>query len=66
MSRGSRKRPRPCRRLRDTPELRLLGVLLLAVGLVLLFLCVPGWAWAALTGAVLVAAGLWLVTFGAR
>lgn len=66
MSRVCRNRPRPSRRLRDTPEIRLLGVLLLAAGLVLLFLCVPGWAWAALTGALLVAAGLWLVTFGAR
>lgn len=66
MSRECRRRPRPKRRLRDTPEIRLLGVLLLAIGLVLLFLCVPGWAWAALTGAALVAAGLWLVTFGAR
>lgn len=66
MSRGCRKRPRTQRRLRDSPEVRLLGVMLLAVGMVLLFLCVPGWAWAALTGALLVAAGLWLVTFGTR
>ena len=66
MSRGCRRRPRSSRRLRDTPEIRLLGLLLLAAGMVLLFLCVPGWAWAALTGAALVAAGLWLVTFGPR
>lgn len=66
MGRGYRRRPRPVRRLRDTPEIRLLGVLLLAAGMVLLFLCVPGWAWAALIGAALVACGLWLVTFGAR
>ena len=66
MGRGCRRRARPSRRLRDTPEIRLLGVLLLAAGLVLLFLCIPGWAWAALIGAALVAAGLWLVTFGAR
>lgn len=66
MGRGSRRRPHPVRRMRDTPEIRLLGVLLLAAGMVLLFLCVPGWAWAALIGAALVAAGLWLVTFGAR
>lgn len=63
---GRGRRTHPSRRLRDTPEIRLLGVLLLAAGMVLLFLCIPGWAWAALTGAALVAAGLWLVTFGAR
>ncbi|MBQ2952614.1 MAG: 2-oxoglutarate translocator [Clostridia bacterium] len=46
------------------PCVRLLGVFLLAMGMALLFLCVPGWAWAALTGASLVACGLFLATSG--
>jgi hypothetical protein len=33
-------------------------------GLVLLFLCIPGWAWAALIGAGLIAVGFWLLTPG--
>ena len=45
-------------------EARLLGVLLLSAGLVLLFLCIPGWAWTALLGAALTALGLWLATLG--
>lgn len=47
-------------------ELHLVGVVLLAAGLVLMFLCIPGWAWAALLGAVLTALGLWLATLGIR
>lgn len=46
------------------PGLRLLGVVMLSAGLALLFLCVPGWAWAALLGAALVAVGLLLATGG--
>lgn len=42
-------------------EMRLLGVVLIAAGLVLLFLCIPGWAWAAMIGAALVIAGWWLL-----
>ena len=60
------RRGQSCRRLRDTKEMRLAGVALLAAGMILLFLCVPGWAWAAFIGALLVACGLWLVTFGVR
>ncbi len=67
MGRGhGSNRAHPRRRWRDTTELRLLGVVLIVVGLVLLFLCIPGWAWAALMGAAMVAAGFWLVTLGAR
>ena len=40
------------------------GLVLAAAGLLLLFLCIPGWAWTALIGAVLLAAGLWLATLG--
>ena len=65
MRRGNdRRRPRPTVRVRDTEELRILGVVLIAAGLVLLFLCIPGWAWAALIGAALVAAGYCLLTAG--
>ena len=60
----SRKRPPPTVRVRDAAEVRVLGVVLIAAGLVLLFLCIPGWAWAAMIGAALVAAGFWLVTLG--
>ena len=54
-----RRKPMPHRaiRMHGPAELRLLGVLLIAAGLVLLFLCIPGWAWAALIGAGLVVAG---------
>lgn len=62
MGRVTRKRPHPARRQRDPADIRLLGAMLLAAGLLLLFLCVPGWAWAALVGAMLVALGLWLIT----
>lgn len=59
-----RKQPQPTVRVRDAAEVRLLGVVMIAAGLVLLFLCIPGWAWAAMIGAALVAAGFWLVTLG--
>ena len=51
-------------RMRGAGELRLLGVVLMAAGLVLLFLCIPGWAWAALIGAGLVILGWGLVKPG--
>jgi len=38
----------------------LLGYALLASGILLLFICIPGWAWVALLGVLLIAAG-WLV-----
>lgn len=57
-----RRKAHPTVRVRGTAELCLLGVLFIAAGLVLLFLCIPGWAWAALVGALLVAAGFWLLT----
>lgn len=41
--------------------LQIIGGALVAVGLLLLFLCIPGWAWAALAGIVLVAAGVLLI-----
>jgi hypothetical protein len=36
---------------------RLLGCVFIALGLLLLFLCIPGWAWAAVAGTALVSAG---------
>ena len=41
--------------------LQVIGLLLIACGLLLLFLCIPGWAWAAFAGIVLIAAGYLLL-----
>ena len=35
----------------------LAGIVLIALGLALIFLCIPGWAWAALAGAALILLG---------
>lgn len=40
---------------------KLLGCVFISAGLLLLFLCIPGWAWAALAGAALVCAGWALI-----
>ncbi len=52
---GGRRQPTdgPC---------RCMGYLCIMAGLLLLFLCIPGWAWAALTGAVLICAGWALIS----
>lgn len=42
------------------------GIAMLTVGLLLIFLCLPGWAWAALTGLLLVVAGMLLIRAGGR
>lgn len=39
----------------------LVGVVLLAAGLLVLFLCIPDWAWLALLGVALIAAGCLLI-----
>lgn len=39
----------------------MLGAVLAAAGLILLFMCIPGWAWAALGGILLIAAGYVLI-----
>ena len=44
--------------------LTLIGGVLIAAGLLLVFLCIPGWAWAALGGAALIAAGWLLIRLG--
>ena len=41
--------------------LQVIGLILIAIGLLLLFLCIPGWAWAALIGIILIAAGYLLL-----
>lgn len=37
------------------------GYVLIAVGIILLFICIPGWAWLALFGVALMAAGIILL-----
>ena len=46
--------------------LTVIGGVLIAAGLLLLFLCIPGWAWAALVGTVLVAGGVLLIRMANR
>ena len=55
---GKWRRPVPC--------LGALGAVMVAAGLVLLFACVPGWAWAALAGLGLIAAGYVLLNLAQR
>lgn len=40
------------------------GAVMAAAGLLLLFLCVPGWAWTALIGMALLASGWLLIRLG--
>lgn len=55
-----RKRPTYSRCYRGG-GLNVLGAVLAAAGLILLFMCIPGWAWAALAGILLIAAGYVLI-----
>lgn len=41
--------------------LHTLGILLIMMGLLLLFICIPGWAWAAAAGILLIIAGYLLL-----
>lgn len=43
---------------------KLVGAALMIAGMVLLFLCIPGWAWAALLGTALIVAGLVVMKMG--
>lgn len=43
-----------------------IGFGLIGLGLLLLFLCIPGWAWAALAGCLLVTVGLLLIRVSRR
>lgn len=42
------------------------GIALVAAGLIVLLLCIPAWAWAALLGVALAVAGLVLICLGRR
>ena len=54
-------RNRRPRRSRSLQPLAAVGIILLAAGLLLMFLYIPGWAWAALAGILLIAAGCALI-----
>lgn len=43
--------------------LQIAGIVLMIIGVVFLFLCIPGWAWAAVIGFALIIAGYLLVRF---
>lgn len=58
-----RETQRVCRQGSVLPAV---GWVLIAAGLLLLFVCVPGWAWAALAGILLVLAGYALLRLGRR
>ena len=47
-----------CYKQPGNQALVLAGIVLVGLGVVLLFLCIPGWAWVALLGFVLICAGL--------
>ncbi|MBQ8655081.1 MAG: hypothetical protein IJ507_09095 [Clostridia bacterium] len=49
------------RRYRCSRPLLLAGEILLGAGLTLMFLCIPGWFWAALAGAALIIVGYALI-----
>ena len=52
---------RPAQRPQEDGVWKLLGCLFISAGLLLLFLCIPGWAWAAMAGAALICAGWALI-----
>ena len=53
-----------CYKQPGNQALVLAGIVLVGLGVVLLFLCIPGWAWVALLGFVLICAGLVLLRLG--
>ncbi len=54
--------PKEKRRPMDEGLWKFLGCVMISAGLFLLFLCIPGWAWAALAGAALVFLGFALIS----
>ena len=57
---------RPSTSSRTSAALMIAGVVLVAAGLIVLLLCIPAWAWAALLGVALAIAGLVLICVGRR
>lgn len=57
-------RPGQKRCYRQGSTAPIIGAVLIAAGLILLFLCIPGWAWAALAGILLIAAGFVFIYAG--
>ena len=61
---------RDCQSCRVTRSYRrsrpLLRAVLLLLGLTLMFLCIPGWAWAALAGILLIIAGYVLISLSIK
>ena len=45
----------------ESPFAAIAGYVLISVGVILLFICIPGWAWLALLGVALMAAGVLLL-----
>ena len=57
---GGRDRCRSKRYVHDEHRIQAAGAILIALGLLLLFACIPGWLWLAVFGVLLMAAG-WLL-----
>ena len=53
-----------CYRTGGSPVLTVIGAALLIAGAVVLFVCIPGWAWCGVIGVILIAAGFLLVKLG--
>lgn len=63
---GWERRPRRRSRKPGNGPFLIAGMILLASGLLLLFLCIPGWAWEAMIGVLLAVAGILLIRAGGR
>ena len=63
---GWERRPRRRSRKPGNGPFLIAGIILLASGLLLLFLCIPGWAWEAMIGVLLAVAGILLIRAGGR
>lgn len=60
-----RRTSRRCYR-QNARTVKLAGAVLIILGVLVLFLCIPGWAWAALAGCALTAAGVVLISVSGR
>ena len=50
------------KKIKCFPKCKILGAVLIVSGLVLLLCFLPGWAWGAILGIILVACGIYLLT----